>query len=103
MAVALAAVEAMTAPDVTDVVGADMTVAADTVAVAMTLEDVVIASQAHTPSGPTDALTKKPLTAQNRALQAAMSLVTGSSLVIRSTTHRWVLLSVMLCSRSGPT
>ena len=30
MAVALAAVDAMAAPDVTDVVGADMTVAADT-------------------------------------------------------------------------
>ena len=45
-----------------DVVGADMTVAADTGAVAITKSDVVIAPQAHTPSGPTDALTKKPLT-----------------------------------------
>ena len=36
MAVALAAVDAMAAPDVTDVVGADMTVAADTGDVAMT-------------------------------------------------------------------
>ena len=68
MAVALAAVDTMAAPDVTDVVGADMTVAADTGAVEMTVTDVVIASQSHTPSGPTDALTKKPLTAQNRAL-----------------------------------
>ena len=62
MAVALAAVYAMAAPDVTDVVGADMTVAADTGAVAMTVADVVIASQAQPPLGPTDSLTKKPLT-----------------------------------------
>ena len=46
-----------------DVVGADMTVAADTGAAAITKSDVVIAPQAHTPSGPTNALTKKPLTA----------------------------------------
>ena len=51
-----------------DVVGADMTVAMDTGAVEITVADVVIAPQAHTPSGPTDALTKKPLTAPNRAL-----------------------------------
>ena len=61
--VTLAAVDAMAAPDVMDVVGADMTVAADTGAVAMTVADVVIASQAQLPSGLTDALTKKPLTA----------------------------------------
>ena len=59
-AVALTAEDAKAAADV---VGADMTVA-----VAITSSDVVIALQAHTPSGPTDALTKKPLTAQNRAL-----------------------------------
>ena len=68
VAVALAAVDAMDAPDVTDVVGADMTVAAETGAVEMTVADVVIAPQALTTSGPTDALTKKPPTAQNRAL-----------------------------------
>ena len=62
---------ALTAEDAkatADVVGADMTVAADTGGVAITISEVVIAPQAHTPSGPTDALTKKPLTAQNRAL-----------------------------------
>ena len=62
MAVALAAVDAMATPDVTDVEGTDMTVAADTGAVKMTVADVVIASQAQPPSGPIDALTKKPLT-----------------------------------------
>ena len=57
---------ALTAEDVkagVDVVGADMTVAADTGAVAITKTDVVIAPQAHTPSGLTNALTKMPLTA----------------------------------------
>ena len=44
MAVALAAVDAMAAPDVTDVVGVDMKVVADTGAVAMTVADAVIAS-----------------------------------------------------------
>ena len=68
MAAALAAVDAMAAPDVTDVVGSDTTVAADTGAAAMTVTDVVIASQAQPPSAPADALTKKALTAQNRAL-----------------------------------
>ena len=68
MAVALAAVDAMAAPDVTDVVDADMTVAADTGSVARAVVDVVIAPQALTTSGPTYALTKKPPTAQNRAL-----------------------------------
>ena len=65
---ALTAVDAMAVPSVTDVVGADMTVAADTGGVAMTVADVVIAPQSHTPSGPTYSLTKKPLTAQNPAL-----------------------------------
>ena len=65
MAVALAVVAVMAAPDVTEVVGADMTVAADTRDVGMTVANVVIASQAQPPSGPTDSLTKKPLTAQN--------------------------------------
>ena len=57
---------ALTAEDakaVVDVVGTDMTVAAVTGAVAITKSDVVIAPQAHTPSGPTNALTKMPLTA----------------------------------------
>ena len=57
---------ALTAEDAkaaADVVGADMTVAADTGDVAMTKTDVVIAPQAHTPSGLINALTKKPLTA----------------------------------------
>ena len=56
----------LTAEDVKDaanVVGADMTVSADTGAVEITKSDVVIAPQAHTPSGPKDSLTKKPLTA----------------------------------------
>ena len=57
---------ALTAEDAkaaADVVGADMTVVADTGAVATTKTDVVIAPQAHTPSGLTNALTKIPLTA----------------------------------------
>ena len=62
---ALTAVNTMATPDV---VGADMTVAADTGAVVMTVADVVIATQAHTPSGPTNALTKKPFTEINRLL-----------------------------------
>ena len=62
---ALTAEDAMAAPDV---VGADMTVAADTGAVSMTMVDVVINPQAHTHSGPKNSLTKKPLTALNRAL-----------------------------------
>ena len=65
VAVALNAVDAMAAPDV---VGSDMTVAEDTGAVAMTVVDVVIAPQAHTPSFPTNARTKTPLTALNPAL-----------------------------------
>ena len=62
---ALTAVDAMAAPDV---VGEDMTVDADTGAVEMTVADVVIAPQAHTPTVPTNALTKTPLTALNPAL-----------------------------------
>ena len=46
-----------------DVVGADMTVAADTGAVAITKTNVVIAPQTHTPSGLKNSLTKMPLTA----------------------------------------
>ena len=57
------ALTAEDAKDAADVVGADMTVAADMGAVAMTKTDVVIAPQAHTPSGLTNALTKMPLTA----------------------------------------
>ena len=57
---------ALTAEDAkaaADVVGADMTVAADTGAVAITKTDVVITPQAHTPSGLKNALTKMLLTA----------------------------------------
>ena len=57
---------ALTAVDVkaaADVEGADMTVAADTGAVAMTKTDVLTAPQTHTPSDLTNALTKMPLTA----------------------------------------
>ena len=63
VAVALAAVVTMAAPDVTDVVGADMTVVADTGSVEMTVADVVTASQAQPPSDPKTALTKTSLTA----------------------------------------
>ena len=55
----------LTAVDVkaaADVVGADMTVAADTGAVEITKTDVVIAPQTHTPSDLTNDLTKMPLT-----------------------------------------
>ena len=63
----LTAVDAMAAPDV---VGADMTVDADTGAVAMTVADVMNdpqthIPQTHTPSATTNALIKKPLTALN--------------------------------------
>ena len=57
---------AMTAEDAkaaADVVGADMTMAADTGAVAITKTDVVIAPQTHIPSDLTNVLTKMPLTA----------------------------------------
>ena len=50
MAVALAAVDMMAAADVTDVVAADLTAVADMEAVAMTMVDMVIASQAQPPS-----------------------------------------------------
>ena len=68
VAVSLAVVEAMATPDVTDVVGADMTVVADTGAVAITISDVVIAYQAQPPSDPKTALNKTLLTTQSRAL-----------------------------------
>ena len=57
---------ALTAEDAkaaADVVGADMTVAADTGAVAITKTDVVTAPQTHTPSDLINALTRMPLTA----------------------------------------
>ena len=57
---------ALTAEDAkaaADVVGADMTVAADRGAVAITKTDVVIAPQVHTPSGLTNSLAKMSLTA----------------------------------------
>ena len=63
MAVALSAVYVMAAPDVTDVVGADMTVVADTEDIEMTMADVVTASQAQPPSDLKTAQTKTPLTA----------------------------------------
>ena len=59
-AVALTAEDAKAAADV---VGADMTVVADTGAVAITKTDIVIAPQARTPSGLTNALPKMSLTA----------------------------------------
>ena len=65
MAVALTVVDAMAAPDV---VGEDMTVDEDTGAVKMTVADVVISPQSHTPTAPKNALTKTPLTALNPAL-----------------------------------
>ena len=63
MAVALAAVDVMAAPDVTDIVGADLTVVADTEVVAMTVADVVTASQYQPPSDLKTALTNMPFTA----------------------------------------
>ena len=63
MAVVLAVVNVMAAPDVTDVVGADLTVVADMEDVAMTVADVVTASQAQPPSDLKIARTKTPLTA----------------------------------------
>ena len=57
---------ALTAEDAkaaADVVGADMSVAADKGDVEITKTDVVIAPQAHTTSDLTNALTKMPLTA----------------------------------------
>ena len=63
MDVALAAVDVMAAAEVTDVVAADLTEVADTEAVAMTVVDVVNASQAQPPSDLKTALNKMPLTA----------------------------------------
>ena len=63
VAVALAALDAMAVLYVTDVVGADMTLVADTGAEAMTVADVVTAYQAQPPSDPKTALTKTPLNA----------------------------------------
>ena len=60
MAVALTAEYAKATADM---VGADMTVAADTGAVEITKTDVMIAPQAHTPTDLTNDLTKMPLTA----------------------------------------
>ena len=57
---ALTAVDAKAAADV---VGADMTVAADTGAVAITKTDVVTAPQTHTPSELKNALSNMLLTA----------------------------------------
>ena len=57
MAVALAAA------DVTDVVAADLTAVTDTEAVAMTVVDVVTASQAQPPLDLRTDLNKTPLTA----------------------------------------
>ena len=59
-AVALNAEDAKAAADV---VGADMTVAADTGAVAITKTDVLIAPQTHTPLDLKNSLTKMLLTA----------------------------------------
>ena len=63
MAVALAAVDVMALPDMTEVVGRDMTVVAYTEDVAMTVADIVTASQAQPPSDLKTALTKTLLTA----------------------------------------
>ena len=63
MAVALAVVGVMATADVTDVVAADLTAVADTEAMAMTVVDVVTASQAQPPSDLKTVLTKTLLTA----------------------------------------
>ena len=63
MAVALAAVGVIAVLDVTDVVGADLTMVADTEAVAMTVAYIMTASQPQPPSDLKTALTKTPLTA----------------------------------------
>ena len=59
----LAAVDVMAAADMTDVVDADFTAVADTEAMAMTVVDVVTASQSQPPSDLRTALTKTSLTA----------------------------------------
>ena len=63
MAIALAAADVMAVADVTDVVAADLTAVADTEAMAMTVVDVVTASQAQPPSDLRTSLTKTLLTA----------------------------------------
>ena len=63
MAMALAVVDVLVVPDVTDVVGADMKVVAETEAVSMTVIDIVTASQAQPPSYLKTVLTKTPLNA----------------------------------------
>ena len=63
MAVALAAVDVMAAAEVTDVVAADLTAVVDMEAVAMTVVDIVTASQAQPTSEMRTDLTKTPLTA----------------------------------------
>ena len=63
MAAALAAVDVMAAADVTNVVDAYLTAVADVEAVAMTVVDVLTASQAQPISDLRTALTKMPLTA----------------------------------------
>ena len=63
MAVVLAAVDVMAEADVMDVVDADLTAVADMEAVAMTVVDVVTASQAQPPSDLRTSLTKTPFTA----------------------------------------
>ena len=63
MSVALAAVELMAAVPVMDVVDVDLTADADVEAVAMTVVDIVTASQAQPLSTLGLALTKTPLTA----------------------------------------
>ena len=78
VAVALAVV------DVMDVVDVDLTAAADVEAVAMTVVDVVTASQAQPLSALRPALNKTPLTACSQTLYTVMSLATGSLLM---TTH----------------
>ena len=62
VAAALAAVDVMAAADVTNVVDADLTSVADVEAVAMTVVDVLTASQAQPPSDLRTALNKTPLT-----------------------------------------
>ena len=62
VAVALAAVDVISAADMTDVVDADLIAVADVEAVAMTVVDVLTASQAQTLSDLRTALTKIPLT-----------------------------------------
>ena len=75
-AMALTMVDAMAAPDV---VGADMTVAADTGSVTMTVVDVVIAPQTRTPQTHTSSAPKND--------QGRPERQQGSSGKIRQETH----------------